>query len=167
VIAAPVAAAHLHYSPAACLQGWWSLWWRPTTKHPTGPSLLFIETLAARETQIQRPSPVGPMLIRKALILHSRINRAHPRAMAALAGRGAEARRVAVVGGGVSGLFCASTLSQYGYHVSLFDMGKAAPGTGPTRGAASAAWPPAQRAARNPAVARLSTSGCPPIQAVA
>jgi NADPH-dependent 2,4-dienoyl-CoA reductase/sulfur reductase-like enzyme len=37
-------------------------------------------------------------------------------------------KRVAVVGGGVAGLFCASTLSQYGYAVSLFDMGKAAPG---------------------------------------
>jgi predicted flavoprotein YhiN len=52
--------------------------------------------------------------------------------MAALAADGGDAhggeRRVAVVGGGVSGLFCASTLSAYGYNVSLFDMGKTTPG---------------------------------------
>lgn len=56
----------------------------------------------------------------------------HQRAMAALAADGGDAhggeRRVAVVGGGVSGLFCASTLSAYGYNVSLFDMGKTTPG---------------------------------------
>jgi len=48
--------------------------------------------------------------------------------MASLAGQGESTRRVAVVGGGISGLFCASTLAQFGYNVSLFDMGKSAPG---------------------------------------
>jgi glycine/D-amino acid oxidase-like deaminating enzyme len=33
-----------------------------------------------------------------------------------------------VVGGGISGLHCASTLAQYGYTVSLFDMGRSGPG---------------------------------------
>jgi predicted NAD/FAD-dependent oxidoreductase len=33
-----------------------------------------------------------------------------------------------VVGGGISGLHCARTLAQYGYTVSLFDMGRSGPG---------------------------------------
>jgi hypothetical protein len=38
------------------------------------------------------------------------------------------AREVAVVGGGVSGLFCASVLSNHGHKVTVFDLGKHAPG---------------------------------------
>ena len=40
----------------------------------------------------------------------------------------AATRRVAVVGGGIAGLECASALAQHGYQVSLFDMGKSATG---------------------------------------
>lgn len=54
------------------------------------------------------------------------------RAMAALAGQGGDGeRRVAVVGGGIAGLFCASTLARFGYSVTVFDMGKSAPGERP------------------------------------
>lgn len=38
------------------------------------------------------------------------------------------AREVAVVGGGVSGLYCASVLSKHGHKVTVFDLGKYAPG---------------------------------------
>jgi NADPH-dependent 2,4-dienoyl-CoA reductase/sulfur reductase-like enzyme len=38
------------------------------------------------------------------------------------------AREVAVVGGGISGLYCASVLSRQGHKVTVFDMGKHAPG---------------------------------------
>jgi predicted NAD/FAD-dependent oxidoreductase len=48
--------------------------------------------------------------------------------MASLGDQEESTRSVAVVGGGISGLFCASTLSQFGYNVSLFDMGKSAAG---------------------------------------
>lgn len=40
----------------------------------------------------------------------------------------AAGREVAVVGGGVSGLFCASVLSKHGHKVTVFDLGKHAPG---------------------------------------
>lgn len=45
------------------------------------------------------------------------------RSIAAMAGR-----EVAVVGGGVSGLYCASVLSKHGHKVTVFDLGKHAPG---------------------------------------
>ena len=38
------------------------------------------------------------------------------------------ATEVAVIGAGISGLHCARTLSQYGYTVTVFDMGKGSPG---------------------------------------
>lgn len=38
------------------------------------------------------------------------------------------AREVAVVGGGISGLYCASVLSKHGHKVTVFDLGKHAPG---------------------------------------
>lgn len=38
------------------------------------------------------------------------------------------AREIAVVGGGVSGLYCATELSNHGYKVTVFDLGKHAPG---------------------------------------
>jgi hypothetical protein len=37
-------------------------------------------------------------------------------------------REVAVVGGGISGLYCASLLSKQGHRVTVFDLGKHAPG---------------------------------------
>lgn len=40
----------------------------------------------------------------------------------------AAAREVAVVGGGISGLYCASVLSKHGHKVTVFDLGKHAPG---------------------------------------
>jgi hypothetical protein len=52
---------------------------------------------------------------------------------------GEQERRVAVVGGGVAGLFCAATLSEFGYNVSLFDMGKTSVG-GRGRGRDVQSW---------------------------
>jgi ribulose 1,5-bisphosphate synthetase/thiazole synthase len=37
---------------------------------------------------------------------------------------------VAVVGGGISGLVCATDLAAHGFKVSVFDMGKVNPGGG-------------------------------------
>lgn len=37
-------------------------------------------------------------------------------------------RQVAVVGGGVSGLYCAHQLTQHGYAVTVYDLGKNCPG---------------------------------------
>lgn len=75
-----------------------------------------------------------PPLLGSLVRLPQRAIRHHARAMATLAGGPGASPRVAVVGGGLSGLFCATTLSQFGYQVSLFDMGKAAPGERALRG---------------------------------
>jgi NADPH-dependent 2,4-dienoyl-CoA reductase/sulfur reductase-like enzyme len=40
----------------------------------------------------------------------------------------AAAREVAVVGGGISGLYCATVLSRHGHKVTVFDQGKHAAG---------------------------------------
>jgi glycine/D-amino acid oxidase-like deaminating enzyme len=44
-----------------------------------------------------------------------------------------------VVGGGISGLYCASVLSKHGHKVTVFDMGKHAPGLCPCVVVAAAA----------------------------
>lgn len=38
------------------------------------------------------------------------------------------APEVAVVGGGISGMTCATRLAKQGYNVTVFDMGKGSPG---------------------------------------
>lgn len=47
---------------------------------------------------------------------------------ASMSSAAAARREVAVVGGGVSGLYCAHFLTQQGYAVTVFDLGKHCPG---------------------------------------
>ena len=87
----------------------------------------------------------SPMLASRGAARLHRFCFVQQRAMAVVAGSHEEpTRRVAVVGGGISGLFCATTLSQYGYSVTLFDMGKSAPGRArakaPTPQSCCTAW---------------------------
>jgi heterodisulfide reductase subunit A-like polyferredoxin len=63
--------------------------------------------------------------IRAALPL-CRVSRSPLRAMSSATDPAAT--EVAVVGAGISGLHCARTLSQYGYTVTVFDMGKSSVG---------------------------------------
>jgi NADPH-dependent glutamate synthase beta subunit-like oxidoreductase len=64
----------------------------------------------------------------KRVVGHINASAIRPAAVRCVAMSAGGTRRVAVVGGGVSGLHCAYVLSKQGHAVTVFDMGKFAPG---------------------------------------
>lgn len=92
--------------------------------------------------------PLAGQLVQKSFAVAFPVSRRSLAAMASAASEGGRGS-IAVVGGGVSGLYCASMLAKQGHDVTVFDLGKHCPGAAPR-------WQRQQRGGRQARVAAVA-----------